>query len=263
MDNLEAYYNKFCEEKRLNSRHGQVEYCLSMKYIHAYLPNDRPVSEIRILDIGAGTGKYAVALAHEGYDVTAVELLKCNLGVLKKKNSTVKAMLGDARNLRKLQDDTYDLTLLFGPMYHLFTYEDKKQALAEAVRVTKPGGILLAAYCMNEYGVITYAFKERHVKECICEGRFTEDFHTISYPENLYDYMRIEDMDRLNADLGLERVKIFSPDGPANYMRPFLNQLSEEEFEYFIQYQMATCERADLLGAGAHTVDILRKPDVI
>jgi hypothetical protein len=42
-------------------------------------------------------------------------------------------------------------------------------------------------------------------------------------------------------------------------MRPFLNQLSDEEFEAFISYQMATCERMDLIGAGAHTVDILRK----
>lgn len=263
MDNLEAYYNKFCEEKRLNSRHGQVEYRISMKYIHEYLPVDRPEEQVQILDIGAGTGKYSVALAQEGYTVTAVELLKCNLGILKKKNSTVKALQGDARNLRKLADDTYDVTLLFGPMYHLFTYEDKKKALSEAARVTKPGGILLVAYCMNEYGVITYAFKEQHVKECMEQGRFTEDFHTISYPENLYDYMRLEDINRLNEDVGLERVKIFSPDGPANYMRPFLNRLSDEEFEYFIQYQLATCERADILGAGAHTVDVLRKRDVI
>ena len=71
--------------------------------------------------------------------------------------------------------------------------------------------------------------------------------------------MRIEDIDRINTDSGLERIKIISPDGPANYMRPFLNQLSDEEFEHFVAYQMATCERSDLIGAGAHTLDILRK----
>ena len=77
--------------------------------------------------------------------------------------------------------------------------------------------------------------------------------------ENLYDYMRMEDINALLEDSGLERIKIISPDGPANYMRPFLNQLTEEEFAYFVQYQMATCERMDLIGAGAHTLDILRK----
>ena len=112
---------------------------------------------------------------------------------------------------------------------------------------------------MNEYSVITYAFKERHVLECMQQRRLTEDFQTIPTPEGLYDYMRIEDIEALNEAVGLARIQILSPDGPANYIRPFLNQLSEEEFELFVRYQLAVCERADLIGAGAHTIDILRK----
>ena len=72
--------------------------------------------------------------------------------------------------------------------------------------------------------------------------------------------MRLEDIDVLNESTELTRLKIISPDGAANYIRPFLNQLSDEEFELFIQYHMSTCERMDLIGAGAHTLDILRKP---
>ncbi len=260
-EELVRYYNKFNEEKRLNSRHGQVEFKVSMKYIHEYLPQNRQKEQIKILDIGAGTGRYAVPLSEEGYDVTAVELVKYNLGILKSKNSTVKAMQGNALNLKKLSDNTFDVTLLFGPMYHLFETEDKIKALNEAKRVTKPEGVILVAYCMNEYGVLTYAFKERHIGECIKEKRLTKDFHTISKTENLYDYMRIEDINALVEATGLKRIKILSPDGPANYMRTFLNQLSEEEFAYFTEYQMATCERADLIGAGAHTLDILKKPE--
>lgn len=279
MTELEQYYNKFNEEKRLNSRHGQVEFRLSMKYIHEVIESTiesmrianlsadstEPAAspqpqDIKILDIGAGTGRYSVALAEEGYDVTAVELVKYNLGILKKKNSSVKAMQGNALNLRKLNSNTFDVTLLFGPMYHLFGFEDKKKALLEAKRVTKPGGTILVAYCMNEYGVITYGFKERHVLECMKQGRFSDTFQTQSFPEHLYDYMRIEDINALNEACGLTRIKILSPDGPANYMRPFLNQLSDEEFEAFVQYQMAVCERPDLIGAGAHTLDILHKP---
>ena len=268
MTELEAYYNKFNEEKRLDSRHGQVEYRVSMKYIHAYLDEAAGRMDavgtdyrhqIRLLDIGAGTGRYSVALAAEGYDVTAVELVRYNLGVLKKKASSVKAIQGNALNLKKLDSESFDVTLLFGPMYHLFGFEHKLRALCEAKRVTKPGGVILVAYCMNEYGVITYGFKERHVLSCMEENRFTEDFKTMSPPDQLYDYMRIEDIDALNEAAGLGRIKILSPDGPANYMRPFLNQLNDEEFELFVRYQMAVCERADLIGAGAHTVDILRR----
>ena len=259
MNELEKHYNKFNEEKRLNSRRGQVEYRVSMKYIHEYIPAEVPKENVKILEIGAGTGKYSVALADEGYDVTAVELVKYNLGILKSKGSAVKAMQGNALNLKKLPDDNFDVTLLLGPMYHLFGEADKKQALAEARRVTKPGGVILVAYCMNEYSVLTYAFKEGHIKECMEERRLTEDFHTISQKENLYDYMRIEDIDALLRDSGLRRIKIISPDGPASYLRSVLNQMSEEEFEHFVEYQMATCERMDLIGAGAHTLDILVK----
>lgn len=263
MTELEEYYNKFNEEKRLNSRHGQVEFRVSMKYIMEYLQEYEKAgcekSDIKLLDIGAGTGRYSVAIANEGYDVTAVELVKHNLGLLKAKNSSVKAMQGNALRLKKIEDEQFDVTLLFGPMYHLFSEEDRLKALSEAKRVTKKGGVILVAYVMNEYGVLTYAFKEKHVMECVEQKRFTEDFHTVSEPKDLYDYVRIEDIDALNEKAGLERIKILSPDGPANYMRPFLNQLSDEEFEIFVQYQMVTCERPDLIGAGAHTVDILRK----
>lgn len=258
---LEEYYNKFNEEKRLLSRHGQVEFRTSMKYILECIDHlDREYSNIKVLDIGAGTGRYSVALAEKGLDITAVELVKYNLGILKSKNSNVKAMQGNALNLKKLPADEFDVTLLFGPMYHLFGHEDKLKALNEAKRVTKPGGIILVAYCMNEYGVLTYAFKEKHILECMEEKRFTEDFHTISFKEHLYDYVRIEDINRLNQDAGLDRIKIISPDGPANYMRMYLNSLSDKEFELFIQYHMATCERQDLIGAGAHTLDIVKVP---
>ncbi len=262
MNEIEAYYNKFNEEKRLDSRHGQIEFITSMKYIRQYLDEITPAtqkSNIKILDIGAGTGRYSVALADEGYDVSAVELVRHNLGILKSKNSSVKAYQGNALKLKRFEDNTFDLTLLFGPMYHLFSFEDKKTALLEAKRVTKPGGIILCAYCMNEYSVITYAFKERHILECVETKRLDQDFHTISSAENLYDYVRLEDINALNEAAGLTRLKIISPDGAANYIRPFLNKLSEEEFQWFIKYHLATCERADLIGAGAHTLDIVQK----
>ena len=125
MTELEEYYNKFNEEKRLNSRHGQVEFRVSMKYIHEYLESflkdGREKSEIKILDIGAGTGRYCVPLSEEGYDVSAVELVKHNLGILKSKGSNVKAYQGNALKLKRFEAESFDVTLLFGPMYHLFT----------------------------------------------------------------------------------------------------------------------------------------------
>lgn len=258
MDELVKYYNKFNEEKRLNSRHGRVEYITSMKYIHEYLPDRK---ETKILDIGAGTGRYSVALANEGYDVTAVEYVKYNLGILKSKNSTVKAYQGTALNLSRFKDNSFDFTLLFGPMYHLYTFGDKLKALCEAKRVTKAGGIVLVAYCMNEYAVIIHGFRDKNIKDSRKRGKLTEDFHCVSDTEDLYDYVRIEDINRLNEAAEMERLKIISADGAANYIRQTLNRLDEEEFNLFIQYHLSVCERRELIGAGAHTVDILKVID--
>ena len=262
MTELELYYNKFNEEKRLDSRHGQVEFVTSMKYIHKYLEElqaFKSKSEIKILDVGAATGRYSVPLAEEGYDVTAVELVKHNLARLKAKGSTVKAYQGNAMNLKRFEDDSFDVVLVFGPMYHLHEREEKLKALSEAKRVLKPNGFVFVAYIMNEYSVITYAFKEKHILEGVENGMLDEDFHCTKKANELYSFVRTEDIKSLNDEVEFERRQIVAADGAANYIRPFLNALSEEEFQYFVKYHLATCEREDLLGASGHLVDILQK----
>lgn len=260
MTPLEQYYNKFNEDKRLNTRHGQVELITSLKYIHEYLKGkDNP----KILDAGAGTGRYSIELAKEGYNVTAVDLVQHNVGRIKQKAEKlgldIRVYKGNAMKLKRLQDEEFDMVLVFGPMYHLGKTEDRVKVLKEAKRVLKPDGVILAAYIMNEYSVITYAFKENNINECMRDGRLDSDFHTLSAEEDLYHFVRLEDMEHFNELAGLKRIKVIAADGAANYIRPVLNSLDDEGFKHFVEYHLATCERADMMGASGHTVDILMK----
>ena len=123
---LIEFYNNYSEEERLLSKSGRVEFLTTIHYIEKYLkPKDK------IIEIGAG------------YEVDAVELVEHNINIFN--NNTlpeekISITQGNALDLSFISDNKYDITLLLGPMYHLYTKEDKMKALREAIRVTKKGG---------------------------------------------------------------------------------------------------------------------------
>ena len=257
-DYLMNYYNGYDEDGRLkNNRLGKVEYLTTRRYLDPLLAKD-----CKIAEIGAGTGRYSVTLAKEGYDVTAVELVQHNLDILKSKldgSENIKTFLGNALDLNMLDDNTYDVTLLLGPMYHLYSEEDKTKALKEAVRITKPGGHILVACCMNEATVIQYVFSCNQLKSVMDLNMITDDWKCVSEPKDLFEMVRVEDIERLNATVPVERIKLVATDGASRYIREYLEEFDEETFVKWLSYHFATCERQDLIGATNHSLDILKK----
>ncbi len=252
LSNIEKHYNKHPEDLRLLRRHGMVEFATTMHHLHRFL---RP--GFRLLDIGAGTGRYSSALMAEGYDVKAVELVKRNIDVFLKREPSADVVQGDARDMPFIPTASADVTLLLGPLYHLIGDEEKLKALAEAKRVTKPGGLIFVAYLMNEYSILSYCFDEDRIGGLMERGAVNENYHIQADADELYDYVRLDDIDRLDREAGLKRVTIFSPDGPSDYMRTRLNQMNDETFARFIDYQIQVSERPDLMGAGSHVVDVV------
>ena len=256
LSNIEKHYNKHPEDLRLLRRHGMVEFATTMHHLHRYL---QPGAQV--LDIGAGTGRYTSALMAEGYQVKAVELVQRNIDVFLKREPKADVLQGDARNMPFIPTQSADVTLLLGPLYHLIGFDEKLKALNEARRVTRPGGLIFVAYLMNEYSILSYCFDEDRIGGLLARGVVDEQFHIQAQPDELYDYVRLDDINALDQAAGLERVTIFSPDGAADYMRTRLNRMSDETFAHFIEYQKCISERPDLIGAGSHVVDVVKVND--
>jgi len=260
MNYLEKYYANYDEEGRLLSNHGQVEFLTTMKYIHEIIGD---TGKKKILEVGAGTGRYSIALAKEGHEVDALEYTKHNLEIMNSKIENLTNITthhGDALDLSRFADETFDVTMVLGPMYHMYTKEDKEQVLREAIRVTKKQGHILVAYCMNECTVIQFAFKAGNIWERMNDNMFTEDFRCISEAKDFFEMVRLEEIDELNASFSeIKRIKIIAADGATNYMRECIDSMDEKTFELWLKYHFATCERMDLIGATNHSLDILQK----
>lgn len=254
-ENLVKYYNKFNEDKRLKTKHGQVEYLTAMKYIEKY---SKKIKNPNILDIGAGCGAYSIPLSEKA-NITAVELVKHNLKVIEKNDidRRIRLIHGNATNLSKLSDNSFDIVLLFGPMYHLISMDDKLKALEEAKRVTKKDGLIFISYCMNEYAVITHGFKDGFILEE--KDKLGKDFKIISKEDDLYSYVRLEDINYLKNKANLKRIKIISQDGPTEYLKKEINNMDNETFSIYLRYHFSICERKELIGSSRHILDILKK----
>lgn len=261
METLKAitdYYSGYDEDNRLRSKHGMVEFLTTMRYVKKHLKPG-----MKVLEIGAATGRYSHALAQKGYEVDAVELVQHNIDIFREKTQPgekVRIWQGNAKDLSMFDDDSYDVTLLLGPMYHLFTVEEQKQALAEAIRVTKKGGVVFAAYCGNEATMIQYCFGRGMLREKRYQDLVDPvTFKASSDPAELFQLYRKEDIDALMAGFSVERLHYVGTDMATNYMRGTIDEMEEELFRMYLNYHFVICERSDLVGASHHILDVFRK----
>ena len=255
------FYNSIDEDSRLaDSKHGTVEFLTTMRYIEKYIRQGD-----RVLEIGAATGRYSHTLARQGYTVDAVELVEHNIEVFRKNtllDEKITVTQGNALDLSAFPDNQYDITLLLGPLYHLYNDEDKRQALSEAIRVTKPGGVIFAAYVISDGSLIDEGFRLGgfSVAEYIKNGLLDpKTFAATSEPKDLFELVRKEDIDNLMSVFPVTRLHYVATDGCARLIRDAVNNMDNDTFELFLKYHFATCEREDLLGITSHSLDIFRK----
>ncbi len=252
-----GFYGWSDEDGRLQrTRHGQLEYRTTMHYIHRFAD-----SRSKILEVGAGTGRYSVALAREGMDVTAVELLENHLEILKRNGSglnNLRAYQGDATDLRRFSSGSFDVTLVLGPMYHLYEPDEVDRAIDEAVRVTKPGGVMLFAF-ISVYAIMyanylygNWAFGQAE--------NFTRDHETRHFKEQLFTGYDVVEFEQLFEEKPVEHITTAGVDGllePIEKRADF--SIPDEDFDAFADWYLAFAEKRELLGNTNHLLYICRK----
>ena len=255
---LENYYNEWNEDDRLISRFGQVEFLTTVRYIEKYLKPG-----MKILEVGAGTGRYSHYFARKGYTVHAVELVERNIDGFKEKtlpDENTMIIQGDAINLHMLNDNEYDIVLNLGPMYHLSTKSERKAAVSEAIRVTKPDGIVFMAYILNEMTVINYFFRNGYINEPgIREKIISSNWRLEENPKKHLSFYRIEDINALMNEFDVNRLHLVGTEMISGAMRELLLSMSDEEFCYYTEYVYSICERPDMIGMSGHLLDIFKK----
>lgn len=250
---VQKLYGTFDENTRLNkSKAARVEFLTNTRIIEQYVkPGDR------ILDIGAGAGEYSLYFARKGYDVSALELADSNIAAFRKKltaDDRIELVQGNALDLSRYEDNSFDAVLLFGPLYHLHEMADRKLCIEEAKRVCKPEGKLFLAFISNDIVILTmfaehpdYFVNGDYNKETFRLDDVPFVFHT---PNACRDLLK---------DSGLAILREVASDGVSELLAEKINSMDEESYSQYLRYHEYICEKPEMLGMSNHLLYVCEK----
>jgi SAM-dependent methyltransferase len=277
MDRVKRFYdsNPDMEWGRLfQDTYHKIEYEVTSHFIHKYASPQN-----RIVDIGCGPGRYAIQLLEEGYHVTLVDLSSALLEKAQKEieqrqltNHLEGIYEKNAIDLDGIKSNTFDVALLLGPLYHLPAFHDRKKAIKEALRVTKPGGYIFAATITRLSPIRDmFRWKPADARQCLQEQEkeINQILETGVYinetddPKKFTDaYLaRPQDIPNLYTELQIQLLETFSCEGIAAFLDEKVNQLidNEETWKRLFEIIIRTCTDPSILGAGEHCVFVGQK----
>lgn len=252
-ERVAATYDIFKEDSRLNwSQAARVEFLTTVRYIERYL---RP--GMRILDIGAGAGEYSLYFAEKNFEVDALELSETNINAFRKKlkdDMNLNLIQGNAIDLSMYEDASFDVVLLFGPLYHLSKEDLRMQCISEAKRVLKEDGTIFFSYISNDMVILT-EFKYR--KNFFLEETYDHDtFKVNDFPFVFFT------LDQCRSMLKSANIKVIgevASDGVTELMQEEVNELDEVSYDQYLRYHYYTCEKPEMLGRSNHLLFIGQK----
>lgn len=250
------------EWDRLQKFHPHEKYITLRMMERSIRPGDS------ILDIGGGPGHYAIHFAKAGHAVTLLDLSGENVKFAKKKarqyGVRITALQGDALDLSRFQDASFDQVFLMGPLYHLMNEDARIRAILEAKRVLKPGGCLFCSFILMFGGVI-YGLRElpetifwpgeQEYYEIAARGEGAS-FEAFTYA----NMTTVSDVEKLFSLIpGLKKETVF---GQESILAPYKNVLAKrpkKERLAWYDYALRFCEKEDYLTHTEHLMYVARK----
>ena len=251
-EQINRTYDIFDEEHRLCSKAARVEFLTSVKYIEKYLKPG-----MKILDIGAGAGEYSLYFAEQGYEVSSLELADNNIAAFRKRikpEHKIELIQGNAVDLSVYPDESFDIVLMFGPLYHLHDEEDRQKAIAEAKRVAKKDAVLFFAFIGNDMIFITELnYDDQYIKN----GDF--DRKTFKMDDFPFVFHTVDGCRKILENGKITILHEVASDGVSELMAEKINRLDDEDYEIYLRYHYYCCEKPEMLGRSNHLLFVGRK----
>ena len=266
ISDIAALYDRSVEDEDARLERHQLEYDLTWRYMTRYLP---PAGSI--LEIGAGTGRYTLALCRRGYFVTAVDLSAALLERCQRRltaerlQGQVQCVVADARDLHPVPTMVFDAVLLMGPLYHLVFAEDRRQAVRQAAERLRSGGLLLSTH-LSRLGVLgdllrrTPEWIERgeEVRSLLDSGRRPDDMPRGGFRGY---FARVSEIGPLHEALGIQTIALVSVEPAISADDESYNVLQSPRRDRWLDLLYEVSADETTVGASRHLLYVGRKGD--
>jgi ubiquinone/menaquinone biosynthesis C-methylase UbiE len=221
LGSVQHYYEHSDENGRLKAADGEIEFLRTKDILLRYLPE----GNLRIVDVGGGSGPYSFWLSELGHEVHLLDLVNKHIRIAAERNKNEKHRLasmqvGEAGNL-PFPDRYFDVVLLMGPLYHLQETLERNRALLEANRVLKENGILFSAH-ISRFASLLDGYRSNSIADHEFQGIVDEDITSgrhrgsadgsTKYFTNAY-LQRPEEIQEEAVAAGFQRVELLSVEG--------------------------------------------------